>query len=135
MQAAPLLVVTSAARVLIDTGLGNKLDDKQRRIFRLEEEPAVLDDLARLHLGPEDIDFVIMTHMDWDHASGGTMHRDGRLLPTFPRARYVIQRAEWAACTAPTSRTRHGYWPENWEPLRDADRVDLVEGDQEIVPG
>lgn len=135
MQASPLLVVTPEARLLIDTGTGDKLDEKQKRIFRREEAPAPVEDLARLGLTPEDIDFVVMTHMDWDHASGGTVVRDGRLVPAYPKARYVVQRVEWEACTNPTSRTRHGYWPENWQPLQEHDVVELVDGEAEIVPG
>lgn len=135
MQASPLLVITPEARLLIDTGLGNKLDDKQRRIFRLEEDAAVTDDLTLLGLTPADIDFVIMTHMDWDHASGGAVYENGELVPAFPRARYVVQRAEWDACTNPTSRTQHGYWPENWRPLRDAQQVEIIDGEAEIVKG
>lgn len=134
-QASPLLVTTGDTALLIDTGLGNKLDERQRRIYRLEEEPRVVEDLALVGLTPEDIDFVIMTHMDWDHAGGGTMPRNGFVVPTFPKARYVVQRVEWDACTNPTSRTRHGYWPENWQPLLEAARVEIVEGDAELVSG
>lgn len=135
MQAAPLLVVTPRARILIDTGTGDKLDERQKRIFRQEEAPAPVEDLARLGFAPEDIDFVVMTHMDWDHASGATVVRDGRLVPAYPKARHIVQRVEWEACTNPTSRTRHGYWPENWQPLQEHGLVELVDGEEEVVPG
>ncbi|MFS8581960.1 MAG: MBL fold metallo-hydrolase [Limnochordales bacterium] len=164
MQAFPLLVVTPAHRILIDTGLGNKLTDKQRRNFRVEEDWAVEEHLADLGLGTEDIDFVVLTHMDWDHASGGTKaaapgpagqadsggagssrgpaHADGgdslvgaAVVPTFPRARYVVQKDEWEAALNPNSRTKHGYWRENWAPLLDAGLVDVVDGDVELVSG
>lgn len=144
MQAYPVLVSTRQHRLLIDTGLGDKLTDKQRRNFRIEEEWAVDEDLAALGLTTDDIDFVIYTHLDWDHASGGTRRAAGRgaensaddgLVPTFRRARYVVQRDEWEAALNPTSRTRHGYWRENWAPLLDAGQVETVDGDVELVPG
>lgn len=135
MQAFPLLVRTPEHDILIDTGLGNKLTEKQRRIFRLEEEWSVDESLSALGLSTDDIDIVILTHMDWDHSSGGTRLVGDRLVPTFRRARYVVQRDEWEAALHPTSRTRAGYWPENREPLRDAGVVELVDGDVELVPG
>lgn len=135
MQAFPLLIVTPEYRVLVDTGLGGKLTDKQRRNFRVEEVWALDEDLAVRGLTTDDIDIVILTHMDWDHASGGTRVVGDDIVPTFRRARYVVQRDEWEAALNPDSRTRHGYWPENWAPLRDAGRADIVDGDAEIVPG
>lgn len=143
MQAYPLLVTTPEHRLLIDTGLGNKLNTKQRRNFLVEEEWAIDDDLAALGLTANDIDIVILTHLDWDHASGGTRRTGGHsapegddsIVPTFGRARYVVQQREWEAALNPTSRTQHGYWRENWAPLRDAGQVELVDGDVEIVPG
>ncbi|HLT59220.1 MAG: MBL fold metallo-hydrolase [Limnochordales bacterium] len=135
MQAYPLLVLTPKARLLIEAGIGHGLSDKQRRNFRVEALPALEEDLARLGLKPADIDFVVYTHMDWDHTSGGVRRDGGDLRPAFPRARYVVQRAEWVAATNPDRRTRHGYWPENWQPLWAAGQVELVDGDVELVPG
>ncbi|HEY8496412.1 MAG TPA: MBL fold metallo-hydrolase [Limnochordales bacterium] len=134
MQAYPLLVETPAARLLIEAGLGTGLTDKQRRNFRVEASPALEEDLAALGLTPADIDYVVYTHMDWDHVGGGVRHDAGG-EPAFPRARYVIQRAEWEAAVNPDSRTRHGYWPQNWQPLLSAGQVELVDGDVELVPG
>lgn len=137
MQAYPLLVVTPTHRILIDTGLGDKLTEKQRRIFRVHEDWALDDSLAELGLTLDDIDIVILTHMDWDHASGGTRLAPSSegLIPTFPRARYVVQKDEWEAALNPTRRTKAGYWRENWRPLLDAGLVETVDGDAEVAPG
>src|SRR5690606_15319643 len=69
-----------------------------------------------------------------DHVGSGVRH-DARWGRAFPRARYVIQRAEWEAAVNPNSRTRHGYWPQDWQPLLSAGQVELVDGDVELVPG
>lgn len=135
MQGNPLLVLTPRARLVIEAGIGRRLTDKQRRNFRVEALPAVEEDLAAVGLAPDDIDYVVYTHMDWDHIGGGVDWTDGEGRPFFPRARYIVQRTEWEAATRPDSRTRHGYWPDHWRPLWEADRVELIDGDVELVPG
>lgn len=132
----PLLVKTPQALVLIESGIGNKLNEKQRAIFRVKEEWRVPEELGRLGLRREDVDAVILTHFDWDHASGVVM-RNAAGAPelTFPRARHVLQKAEWEDVLAPNRRSAHTYWPANYEALRDGGVIDLVEGEREVVPG
>jgi len=76
---SPMLVQTPQGRVLIDTGLGNKLTEKQQAIFRVRRPWALLADLARLGLSRESISQVILTHADFDHAAGITMQNGGLL--------------------------------------------------------
>ena len=151
MQAYPLLVLTPTHRILVDTGLGDKLNAKQRRNFHVHEEWALDESLAALGLTADDVDLVILTHMDWDHAGGATRRAPGgegegnggsspagaeeRIVPSFRRARYIVQEAEWEAALHPDSRTRAGYWPENWRPLLKAGLVETVDGDAEVAPG
>src|SRR5207248_9892255 len=54
-----------------------------------------IDDLARLAVKPEDIDFVMCTHLRWDHVGWNTRLADGKWVPTFPKARYVMARPEY----------------------------------------
>lgn len=73
MVAWPLLIKTPACTVLIETGLGNKLTEKQKKIYKVSEDWSVLEDLRTLGLLREDIDYVILTHYDFDHAGGVVM--------------------------------------------------------------
>jgi glyoxylase-like metal-dependent hydrolase (beta-lactamase superfamily II) len=132
----PILVKTPLARVIIDTGLGNKLTDKQRQIFRVTSPWRAVESLAELGLGREDIDHVILTHCDFDHA-GGVVSSDpsGRLALTWPRAQHHVQRAEWEDVLSPHRRAAGSYWPVNLDLLKESERLRLVEGEAEPVAG
>uniref|UniRef100_A0A7C4CDK5 MBL fold metallo-hydrolase n=1 Tax=candidate division WOR-3 bacterium TaxID=2052148 RepID=A0A7C4CDK5_UNCW3 len=132
----PLLIRTGTANVLVDTGIGDKWDEKSRDIYRIEKTATLADSLARLGLAPEDITHVVLTHLHFDHA-GGTTGLDPRNQPRpcFPRARHFVQAVEWEDATHPNRRTRGAYLPENFLPLEQAGLLELVTGTQELLPG
>jgi glyoxylase-like metal-dependent hydrolase (beta-lactamase superfamily II) len=78
---------------------------------------------------------VVNTHLHFDHCGGNTVLEGDRPVPAFPRATYLIPRGEWEVASHPNERTRGTYLAENFEPLLDAGRVELVEGEAEVVPG
>ncbi len=133
---SPILVRTPNELVLIESGLGNKLTDKQRKIYRITEDWNVPEDLADLGIDRGDIDIVILTHYDFDHAGGVVMReKNGSLALTFPKARHILQKKEWEDVLTPTIRTINTYWPVNNELLRGNRNLELVEGDAEVVRG
>ena len=79
---------------------------------------------------------VVLTHLHWDHCGGSTsLGADGRVAPTFPNARTLIQRMEWEDANHPTAQTRDGYLPDDFLPLDEFDRAEQIEGDVEVSPG
>jgi glyoxylase-like metal-dependent hydrolase (beta-lactamase superfamily II) len=131
-----LLIRTGNKNILVDTGLGSKEDEKFHRMFAVERPQTVLNSLKQLGLGPDDIDIVVNTHLHFDHAGGNTARdSQGRLIPTFPRARYFIQRGEFEDATQANERTKASYRSDNFLPLADRKSWELLEGDTEIVPG
>ena len=130
-----LLVRTGRENVLVDTGIGYKWDARSLDRYSIRHETDVLAELGRLGLGPEDIDIVINTHLHFDHAGTNTMERNGQVVPTFPRARYVVQRGEFEHALSPHERDRASYNPLDIKPVADAGQLELVDGDQEIVEG
>jgi glyoxylase-like metal-dependent hydrolase (beta-lactamase superfamily II) len=122
--------------VLIDTGYGGKTPEKELRRADMEAGEPLLASLAGLGLGPLDIDTVVLSHLHFDHAGGGTRREaEGRIVPTFPRARYVVQRGEWETAVSNAPELRGAYPPEHFLPLAEAGQVDFIEGDAEILPG
>jgi glyoxylase-like metal-dependent hydrolase (beta-lactamase superfamily II) len=129
------LVVRSAGKtLLVDTGVGVKRFNPPGAIST-EGCGKLLEHLAVEGIRPEDVDVVANTHLHFDHCGGNTVEEDGRLAPAFPRARYIIQKGEWEAATHPNERTRGTYLEENYVPLYDARRVELVGGEVELARG
>jgi len=122
--------------VLIDTGYGSKLSDKQRRIFRSEEGDPLLRNLQQHGVQPEDVDAVLLSHLHFDHAGGATRYNEANeLVPTFPNAEYVAGRLEWVTATAGFPELKGVYPQENLLPLQESGQLRLVDGNAELVPG
>jgi glyoxylase-like metal-dependent hydrolase (beta-lactamase superfamily II) len=134
-----LLVEAPEALVLVDTGIGNKEDDRFREIYGVENEgePTRLEDAIRAAgFAPDDIDIVLLTHLHFDHAGGATVRGvDGTVSPAFPGARHVVQRGELDFAASPSERVRASYLERNLAPLTRAGIWSLVEGEAEITRG
>jgi glyoxylase-like metal-dependent hydrolase (beta-lactamase superfamily II) len=130
-----LLIRAHGKHVLVDTGLGGKIDAKFQAMFAVDRTPTLYDSLKDYGLGPDDIQLVINTHLHFDHAGGNTVGGNGELQPAFPRAQYVIQRGEYQDAVKPSERTRASYRPENISPPAMAKRWEFVEGETELLPG
>jgi glyoxylase-like metal-dependent hydrolase (beta-lactamase superfamily II) len=132
-----LLVRAAGKTIVVDTGLGDKLTPKMAELWGLAHPHGTLiDGLARLGIGPEDVDLVIDTHLHGDHCAGNTRFApDGSVVATFPHARYFVQRREYDDAMQPNERTRATYYPINYEPLMHSGQLTLLDGDTEIVPG
>jgi glyoxylase-like metal-dependent hydrolase (beta-lactamase superfamily II) len=135
LRANSLLLRSAGKNILIETGNGTKWDAKLRNIYGIEEGDPLLRALSHIGLKPEEIDLVINTHLHFDHAGGNTRFVDGRATPTFPNARYIVQKHELQHGLRPTERDRASYLPENFQPITDAGQWQFTEGDAEILPG
>jgi glyoxylase-like metal-dependent hydrolase (beta-lactamase superfamily II) len=133
-----LLIEHDIGLILIDTGAGNKEDPKFYDIYGIENEgsPTRLEDGIRAAgFQPNDVSLVINSHLHFDHAGGNTIKDASGTRPALPRARYVMQRGEYEYATHTNERTAASYFRHNFVPLVEADLVDFLDGEQEIVPG
>ena len=128
-----LLVRAGKHTILVETGMGNKLPDKVKQIYCPQEK--LLQSLAAAGVRPEEIDVVINTHLHFDHCGWNTVRRNGQVEPTFPNARYYVQEGEWQHATRQLERDRVSYISDNYDPLVRSGQMQLLHGDQEIVPG
>jgi glyoxylase-like metal-dependent hydrolase (beta-lactamase superfamily II) len=131
-----LLVEHDDGLVLVDTGVGDKDDAKFREIYGIQSVAPdgsllLLAALAALGHTPADIRWVVNTHLHFDHAGGDTIRAAGELRPTFPRARYVVQRGELEFARHTNERTAGSYVAQNFAGID----FQLVDGAVELLPG
>ncbi|HEV2851689.1 MAG TPA: MBL fold metallo-hydrolase [Thermoanaerobaculia bacterium] len=134
-----LLVERGSDLLLIDTGIGDKHDAKFMDMYATDPEAVRLPESIRragYELG--DVTHVLLSHLHFDHCGWNTHAPDGpggRIVPTFPKARYWLQRGEVDHARLPNERDRASYFPDNWEPLFEAGVVELFGDEAEPVPG
>lgn len=132
-----LFVETAGKRILIETGCGERLkySEKEHGFFSFGHN-WLLPSLEAAGIDRQTIDLVILTHLHFDHAGGATMSDSrGGFMPTFPRAKYVVQRGEWQDAIDGHAVMTGTYRRENLEPLERAGVLALADGDAEIAPG
>lgn len=129
----PILIQFDGKNYLIDTGVGNKLNEKQLRNFGVTEESKVIENLQQLGLTVNDIDAILMTHLHFDHAGGLTRWEGDQLVPTFPNSKIYVTQIEWDEMRNPNIRSKSTYWKENWEPIQHL--VETYTGSIEVAPG
>ncbi|MCZ6918268.1 MAG: MBL fold metallo-hydrolase [Gemmatimonadetes bacterium] len=136
-----LLVEHPDGLVLVDTGIGNKENEKFREIYGVENEgrkgPTQLDDALReAGFGAEDVRWVVNTHLHFDHAGGNTMiGAGGEAQIAFPNATYVVQAGELEFGGQTNERIAASYLPRNFAPISEAGRWRLLDGNVQILPG
>jgi glyoxylase-like metal-dependent hydrolase (beta-lactamase superfamily II) len=130
------LLVRGERTLIIDAGIGPKMDAKSVAIYGIDRSRNLDHTLGEAGLSAADIDIVLASHLHFDHAGGFTeQDASGRIVPRFPNARYVARTAEWEDATHPHERNRASYLAENFVPLQAAGVLDLVAGDEVIMPG
>jgi glyoxylase-like metal-dependent hydrolase (beta-lactamase superfamily II) len=135
LAARPLLV-RGEKTMIVDSGIGGKMDPRSVEIFAIDRSRNLDHTLAEVGLDAADIEVVLASHLHFDHAGGFTSAGgSGGPVPRFPQARYVVRAAEWEDATHPHERNRASYLQENFVPLAAAGVLDLVAGDEQIMPG
>lgn len=128
-----LLIRTGKETVLVETGMGNKLSE---RMVKFYGQPAkLMENLAAGGVAPEDIDIVINSHLHFDHCGWNTVRKNGKIVPTFQRAKYYAPEGEWQYSRKPSDRDSISFISENYDPLVESGQMTLLKGGEEIVPG
>jgi glyoxylase-like metal-dependent hydrolase (beta-lactamase superfamily II) len=126
-----LLVETPAGRVLIETGIGERMDEHHRTQRGVTGEP-ILPSLLAAGFDPETVDVVAVSHLHFDHA-GGLLTTDGGRA--FPRARVVAQADEWEFALGTNPRLQASYEQADLRLVEPWARDGSVKGDEEVLPG
>jgi len=129
-----LLINSSGKNILIDTGIGNRVSDKIRKIFKVSDF-CLLRNLEKLGFTRYDIDYVVFTHLHFDHA-GGIVTRFEKDELTFPNALHVIQKKEWEIAKSPDALNKAAYnFNHHLKLLEESGKFKLISGDYQLLPG
>jgi glyoxylase-like metal-dependent hydrolase (beta-lactamase superfamily II) len=122
--------------ILVDDGNGTKWNDKLKDIYKLDNSSGdLISSLSKHGVSPSDVTDVILTHLHFDHAGGSTTVVNGKLVPTFPKAKYYVQKKHWDLSQQPTDKDRGSFISDDFVPLMEHGMLELVDGEFELFPG
>lgn len=129
-----ILVRSDGKLILVDTGLGPKESTRSALNSKPGDDAGtLLQNLAALGVKPEDVDIVINTHAHADHIGWNTIERDGRLVPTFPNATYMMGKIEWDFYTTPRRLEKWAVLGENLGPIVESGRYAVADGETNVT--
>ena len=132
-----LLLDDGENRVLVDTGLGSKVDEKFKSFFNIEQSTNPMKKaLKEIGFIPEDITHVIFSHLHFDHAGGATeLNDEGKPTPAFPNAEHFITESQWKQANHPNMRDKASFLKEDFLPLEEAGLLQIIPENTTIVNG
>lgn len=132
-----MVIETSGHVILIDTGWGDKQDEKFFRHVNLHGGEGLIEGLKNRGFKPEDITDVFLTHLHADHCGGGIKREEGGsdFELTFPKATYHVSRTQWEWAVKNNLREADSFLEENILPFGKSSKLNLVEEEGELFPG
>ncbi len=128
-----LLLVSDSKKILIDTGMGKKWNEKNQEIYAIDQQTSSMEkSLSNLNIKPGEISDVILTHLHFDHTGGSTLIKDGKLEPAFPNATYYVQKQNYNWAINPSERDKGSYIKDNFIPLKEAGVLMQIEGEKQF---
>jgi glyoxylase-like metal-dependent hydrolase (beta-lactamase superfamily II) len=131
-----MLIETNDRKILVDCGVGTKDGEKFREIFAVDPEKNLLEKSLAAHgVKCDQITDMMLTHLHFDHCGGGTRLEGKEVVPTFPKAKYYVQRKQYEHALERNERDRASYIEKNYQPLLSAGVLEFTEGSFEFLPG
>lgn len=127
-----LLLESDSRKIIIDTGMGNKWNEKSKEIYAVDEHHSIEKALSEIGLTHEDITDVILTHLHFDHTGGSTIFENEKLIPAFPDAKYHVQKQNFDWASNPSDRDKGSYLKENFLPLADEGVLNFINGNEKF---
>ena len=131
----PFLAERGAHKLLIEPGLGQRWDEKQRRIYKMEPTTTLQESLRAAGLECADITHVVASHCHWDHLGAATIEQSGALAPLFPNARHFAPRIELKMAVRPGHARSGSYRADDVLAIERAGLWTAFDGRFEVVPG
>ena len=135
MVTRSLLLVGHDRKILIDTGNGDKWQEKFKALYNIDTESINLtSSLSKYGFSPDDITDVFCTHLHFDHIGGNTKIINKKLVPVFENATYWMQKENWELANSPSERDQGSFMKDDWSVLAENGLIDLVDGKEPFLP-
>ena len=135
MVTRSLLLVSENKRILVDTGNGDKWQEKFKKIYEIDTKSVSLDSsLNEVGFTVEDITDVFCTHLHFDHIGGNTKIEDGQIIPSFPNAKYWMNEVNWKVANSPSEKDQGSFMQDDWAVLAENDMIKFVNGTSQFLP-
>jgi len=124
-----LLIEQGNRLMLIDTGIGNKQDERFFKHYFLHGQATLQSSLKQKGFSPDDITDVLLTHLHFDHVGGAVSRNGDKLVPTFKNATYWSNEAHWDWAEFPNAREKASFLKDNFLPIRESGQLRFVNTD------
>jgi glyoxylase-like metal-dependent hydrolase (beta-lactamase superfamily II) len=121
-----LLIEQGNQLILVDTGIGNKQDEKFFSHYYLHGDDTVEKSLAQLGFGMADITDVFLTHLHFDHVGGAIVSKNQKLIPAFKNATYWSNEKHWQWAIEPNAREKASFLKENILPIQESGQLKFI---------
>lgn len=122
-----LLIIEGERKILIDTGMGNKQDDKFFSHYHPTQTKTLQEALSLHNISTNEITDVLLTHLHFDHVGGAIELKEGAFKTVFPNANYWVTEPQWKLALDPNKREKASFLKENIEPLAKSGQLKLIE--------
>ena len=130
-----LLLIGHGKIILVDSGNGDKWQEKFKRIYDIDTTTANIDSsLAKLGYTAEDITDIICSHLHFDHIGGNTKYEDNKIIPTFPNAKHWMHQNNWNLANSPSEKDQGSFMEDDWKVLAENDMISIVKGNDHFLP-
>ena len=130
MAARSLLIETTSSLILIDTGLGDKQDEKFFSHYHRWGEYSIDDSIKKAGFTSGDITDVFFTHLHFDHCGGAIIRKGNRLIPRFKNANFWVNKGHWEWANSPNSREKASFLPDNILPLKESGKLNFIDANE-----
>ena len=136
MVTRSLLLVSDEKKILIDTGNGTKWEEKYKKIYDINTDQYNIEkSLGKYGFSSEQITDVICTHMHFDHIGGNTKIKSGKVVPTFPNAKYWISKENWKLANHPSQKDAGSFIEHDWKVLAENQMIEIIDGREPFIEG
>ncbi|MCX7797698.1 MAG: MBL fold metallo-hydrolase [Melioribacter sp.] len=133
LNARCLLLVNENRKILIDTGIGTDWDEKFERIYDIDYSKfSLIKSLNLIGVTPEQITDVILTHLHFDHTGGSVKSESGKWVPTFPNAKYFVQKKHFEWSLNPSEKDRASFVQNRFMPLYENGQLFFIDGESDF---